>query len=85
MQLIVEQPKVRVEGEKVVVEVPWDHADGFHAYLRRQGIEAVLCLNPAEKEAHLELPAWADPEAIGRDLEHFERSPRPRSGRPWPI
>ena len=70
MQPITEQPNV--------VAVSWEHASAFQAYLQRQGIETVLCLDPAEQEAHLELPAWADPAALGRDLEAFERFPRPR-------
>ncbi|HKB35543.1 MAG TPA: hypothetical protein VKD72_03760 [Gemmataceae bacterium] len=78
MQPNSEQPNVEGEGDRVVVKVSREHAGAFHAYLRRQGIETVLCLDPAEQEAHLELPAWADPAALCRDLEAFERSPRPR-------
>jgi hypothetical protein len=78
MQAIIKQPNVKGEGDRAVVKVSWEHASAFHAYLRHQGIETVLCIDPAEKKAHLELPAWADPEALYRDLEAFERFPRPR-------
>ena len=78
MQPNSEQPNVKGEGDRVVVKVSREHAGAFHAYLRRQGIETVLSVDLAEKEAHLELPAWADPAALGRDLEDFGRSLRPR-------
>ena len=78
MQANIEQPNVEGDGDRVVVKVSREHAGAFHAYLRRQGIETVLSLDPAEQEAYLELPAWADPLALCRDLEDFKRSPRPR-------
>ena len=59
-----ERLKVRTEGEKVLVDVPWAHAEAFHAYLRRQGVEAILCADPAEHRAWLELPPGTTEDAL---------------------
>jgi hypothetical protein len=48
------------EQGKWYVPVPWNNADEIHQYLLQCNCPATLCLNPAGREARLELPQEAD-------------------------
>jgi hypothetical protein len=48
------------EQGKWYVPVPWNNADEVHQYLLQRDCPATLCLNPAAREARLELPQEAD-------------------------
>jgi hypothetical protein len=41
--------------------VPWDRADDVHARLAARGLATILCLDPAERLARLELRPGTDP------------------------
>jgi hypothetical protein len=43
------------EQGKWYVPVPWNNADELHQYLLQYDCPATLCLNPASREARLEL------------------------------
>lgn len=49
------------EARGVVLPVRWDRAAEAHARVRRAGCPATLCLDPAAREARLELWPGADP------------------------
>ena len=60
-----------VEG-RLRVPVPWDRAEAIQIYLRRQGVEATLCLDPAAREAHLDLAPEADAAKVQAALNGWE-------------
>jgi hypothetical protein len=67
------------EGGRLFVPVDWRHAEGLQTYLRREGFPSTLHLNPAAREARLELWAGADPAqlkaALGRARNHLPGLP----------
>jgi len=65
--------KVTSDRGRSYVWVPWSHADELHSYLQRRGYRSTLCLDPASREAQLELWPGVDPaEVLGAldELRH---------------
>jgi hypothetical protein len=63
------QPRLRPEGDKLIIDVSWDHADALQAHLRERGFSATLVADAPEHQASLELPAEADVVAVHRLLQ----------------
>jgi hypothetical protein len=56
-----EAPRVHVRNGQIVVEVDWDDADAAREHLRRHGLPGIVRLDPATREATIEL--WDEPDA----------------------
>jgi hypothetical protein len=63
------EPRLRPEGDRLIIDVPWEQADELQAYLHEQGFEATLVADAPEHQASLELPAEADIVALHRLLQ----------------
>ncbi len=55
-----ENTRVRADGDKLLVDVPWERAEHIQSHLQSRGIQSVLCADAAERRAHLELPPGSD-------------------------
>lgn len=55
-----EAPRVQVRDGRVVIDLDWDDADDVRAHFRRHGLPGTIRLDPATREARLEL--WDDPD-----------------------
>ena len=71
MQTEVQSLAVKTEGDSVIVNVPWEHANSFQTYLRGQGIETVLCADVRTREAHLEFPSGTIPATVQSALDRL--------------
>jgi hypothetical protein len=60
--------KVRAEGERLFVEVPWDDAENFQSRLQQQGIGSILFEDAGQRRAHLELRPGTDQAALSKAL-----------------
>jgi hypothetical protein len=47
--------RVKADGNRLVVDVPWRQAEGLQTYLRRREIGTTLVLEPTSQEARLEV------------------------------
>jgi hypothetical protein len=66
------QLHVQWERDRLFVPVPWDREEELRIHLRSHGIESTAHLNPAEKEARLEVHT-ADVEAVQAILDQWEK------------
>jgi hypothetical protein len=51
-------------GGRLVIDVPWQQADGLYAHLRRNGIVATEHLNLANRTARIEPADGTDPHRL---------------------
>jgi hypothetical protein len=63
------EPRLRPEADKLIIDVPWDHADALLVHLREQGFDATLVADAPEHRACLELPAESDIVAVHRLIQ----------------
>jgi len=59
-RLTQEAPRVQVRDGRVVIDVDWDAAEGLRDHFRRRGLPGTISLDPATREAGLEL--WDAPD-----------------------
>ena len=69
-------PPLTSERGRWYVAVPWDCAHQWHARLGREGLQSTLCLDPAAREARLELWQGVDPQRALAVLQEM-RPPDP--------
>jgi hypothetical protein len=57
---LLEPLRVTAVCDRRVIPVPWARAEGLQSHLCRHGIRSTICLDPASREALLELWPGAD-------------------------
>jgi hypothetical protein len=58
----VDAPKLRIVDGRVFVEMKWEDADAVRSHFLRHGMPGTVKLDPAAREATLEL--WDDPDPV---------------------
>jgi hypothetical protein len=65
----VDGPKVRIVDGRVFVEMKWEDADAVRGHFLRRGMPGTVKLDPAAREATLELWDNPDPAEVRAVLE----------------
>jgi hypothetical protein len=54
--------RVTAAGNRFIIDAPWERAEALHSYLQQHGVGSVMCLDPTDRQARLELWPESDPQ-----------------------
>lgn len=78
--LLLENPQVISEQGRWYLSVPWLTAEKVHSQLHSSGCPSTLCLDPASREARLELWVGVEPAQVLAALHGCGAEAPPKAG-----
>jgi hypothetical protein len=64
-------PRLKILNDRVIVEINWDDADALRDHFLRHGLPGTVKLDPATREAAIELWDEPDPQQVRTALDEW--------------